>query len=354
MKTHLGIGLPLLVFVVPSLVAVADEQRISILKPPELSFFSKKLDYQGIPIKAHQDVADEALREARRRLARILEYTPDISDNLVRAGAEFHIIGKDQQTSDLPYLRHQKGKPFRSYGKEFESIDSRTRGLGGVQASCGEEYLLKLVPDRFRKRRDICCHEFAHTIFGYGLSPDVRKMVEQQYADSTQKGLWKTAYAATNASEFFSELSMWYFGSRGDFGKIDPKPQEGHEWLRQYDPEAFKLLDDIYSGRIKVQRIAWVPLAVHPADEERTLRSKVSSERTKIVFVNRTAQVCKLFWLDGKGQRKPFGEIHPGAKRGQPTFASHVWVVVKPDGDVSGIYVAEEQPGTVEIKEAIL
>ncbi|MCX5647995.1 MAG: hypothetical protein NTX40_02690 [Planctomycetota bacterium] len=30
------------------------------LDPPELGFFSKQLDYHGIPIKAHEVVADEA------------------------------------------------------------------------------------------------------------------------------------------------------------------------------------------------------------------------------------------------------------------------------------------------------
>jgi hypothetical protein len=47
-----------------------------------------------------------------------------------------HVIGKNQQTSDLPYLRHWKGKPYETHGKISESIDGRTRGIGGVLASC--------------------------------------------------------------------------------------------------------------------------------------------------------------------------------------------------------------------------
>jgi VHL beta domain len=186
-------------------------------------------------------------------------------------------------------------------------------------------------------------------IFGFGLSSDVRKMVEQQYAESMKKERWKTAYAATNANEFFAELTMWYVGSRGDFGKIEPKPLVGQEWLRQYDPDAFMLLDDIYSGRIKVQRITYTQIAAHPASEEGLLRTTSSSQPTKIVFDNRTSQVYKLFWLDGKGQRKPFGEIHPGEKHGQATYATHPWVIVNPDESVLGIFVAEKRPGKVEI-----
>lgn len=29
-----------------------------------------------------------------------------------------------------------------------------------------------------------------------------------------------------------------YFGSRGDYGKLDPPPREGADWLQKYDPEA--------------------------------------------------------------------------------------------------------------------
>ena len=55
--------------------------------------------------------------EARRRLAEMLGSIPDIVHNLVEVGAELDIIGKDQNTSDLPSERHWKGKPFEAYGQ---------------------------------------------------------------------------------------------------------------------------------------------------------------------------------------------------------------------------------------------
>jgi hypothetical protein len=39
------------------------------MDPPEKEFFSKRLDFHGIPIKAHQAVVDEALYAAYDRLA---------------------------------------------------------------------------------------------------------------------------------------------------------------------------------------------------------------------------------------------------------------------------------------------
>ncbi len=172
---------------------------------------------------------------------------PAIRANLAANGVELHIIGKDEVTSDLPEHRHLKGKPFE--GKL--TVDQRTRGLGGRLASCGEENLLHLPGDRYAGR-DICAHEFAHAIRAYGLSDDVRARIRKQYDASLARGRWKTAYAATNDDEFFAELSMWYFGTRGDLGRIKPPPKPGRDWLRKYDPEAFDLLDALYTGGLAV------------------------------------------------------------------------------------------------------
>ena len=107
-------------------------RRLPSSDPPELRFFSKQVLCDGIPIKAHKDVDDKALREAHRRLSRMLRHLPVVVQNFVDVGAEMQIIGKDQQTSDLPSQRHWKGKPYESYGQQFASIDERTRGVGDL------------------------------------------------------------------------------------------------------------------------------------------------------------------------------------------------------------------------------
>ena len=234
-------------------------------------------------------------------------------------------------------------------GKFFD-IDERTRGVGGLSASCGEENLLKLPSDRYRDHRDICRHEFAHTVFDYGLSPEVRAMAETQYAASIKARIWKTAYASTNANEFFAELTMWYFGSRGDFGRIEPRPKEGREWLRKYDPDGFALLDAIYTGKQRVRRLEWETLVVHPAKEEAELRPSAVAQPTTILFDNRTSTDVSLYWIDAKGQRKSYGTVRAGQKHIRPTFTTHAWLVVKRDGSVLGIWVADGRPGKAVIQ----
>jgi len=101
--------------------------EIQAINPPERGFYSKLLDYDGIPIKAHKDVSDEALYQAKARLSMMLDKLPTVRANLRSAGAELHVIGKNQVTSDLPEHRRLKGKPFD--GKL--TVDEHTRGLGG-------------------------------------------------------------------------------------------------------------------------------------------------------------------------------------------------------------------------------
>src|SRR5215472_15241115 len=224
------------------------QRQIIHLNPPEKGFFSKELVFHGIPIKAHQVVTNEALFVAYAKLSMMLAHLPMFVSNLDAAHVELHIIGRDQVTTDLPEWRHDKGKPLEEY--HGLTRDQRTRGMGGLLTSCGEENLLKLEKDRYRGR-DICVHEFAHNILDNGVPRSVQQKVREQYHRSLDRGLWVESYAASNPGEFFAELTMWYFGTHGDLKMKGAKPASGREGLKAYDPEAFTLLDDFYSGRME-------------------------------------------------------------------------------------------------------
>lgn len=223
------------------------QAEIRRIDPPERGFYSKLLDYDGIPIEAHAVVSDEALIQAKQRLATMLDKLPHVRANLRSAGAQLHIIGKDQVTSDLPEHQHLKGKPFDGN----LTVDQRTRGLGGLLTSCGEENLLRLEKDRYRGR-DICIHEFAHNIYRHGIPASLRQRFRDQYKRSLAAGLWVGSYAGSNEDEFFAELAMWYFGTHGDLRMKGKQPANGPDGLKAYDPESFALLDDFYSGKVEV------------------------------------------------------------------------------------------------------
>ena len=261
-----------IVFVLAMVLAVQAVPKILDIDPPEKNFFSKRLDFHGIPIKAHKVVADEALYAAYERLAlmftNLLTKQPIVLSNLVAAGAALHIIGRDQVTTDLPEWRHDKGKPLAEY--KGLTRDQRTRGMGGLLTSCGEENLLKLQPDRYRGR-DICLHEFAHNVLNNGCQRAVEKRFDEQRKRSLAKGLWQKSYAGSNADEFFAELTMWYFGTRGDLSMTGPKPVPGREGLKEYDPEAFALMDDFYGGRIDIEIVTPRRLRINK-DQQKALQ----------------------------------------------------------------------------------
>jgi hypothetical protein len=228
------------------------EPAIHKIEPPEKNFFAKGLFYQGIAIKAPKEVVDEAMFAAYERLSMLLSNQPMVISNLAGAGAELHIIGREQVTSDLPEHRHLKGRKLEEH--HGLTVDERTRGLGGLLTSCGEENLLKLEKDRYRGR-DICVHEFAHNIRQHGIPSDIRKLFDEQYHKSLDNGLWQKSYAGSNPDEFFAELTMWYFGTHGDLHMSGTKPENGAEGLKKYDPEAFELLDEFYSGRMQIPKM---------------------------------------------------------------------------------------------------
>jgi VHL beta domain len=319
---------------------------IEQLNPPLQGFFSKRLVCHGVPILAHADVSDAALFEAARRIDHLLNHSPNIVSNLNALGVQLHVIGKDQAVTDLPEYRHMKGKPFD--GKK--TMDERGRGYGGIYCSCCEENLLRLPSDPYRDHRDICSHEFSHGIFGFGLTPEIRTRVQALWRKALDAGKWKTMYAATNPDEYFAELTMWYVGSRGDYGKLDPPPSPGASWLRGYDPEAFELLDDIYSGRLAPERIVVTDLKPLPASAEGHIKSG-SGPMTPIVFENHTGEPVHIDWLDFDGARSERGIVPPGGTRCDATYASHVWLLQRQTGAFIGIYVAETNVNRIVVRD---
>lgn len=330
----------------PGMVPRDENGTIRRIDPPEKGFFAKMLDYGGIPIKAPAVVDDKALFIARDRIARLLKKLPNARYNLRISGAELHIIGKDQVTSDLPEHRHLKGKPFDGN----LTVDQRTRGLGGLLTSCGEENLLQLPNDRYRGR-DICSHEFAHNLQENGLSDAARRKIRERYRKALDNGLWKGSYAATNEGEFFAELTMWYVGTHGDLNMTGDKPENGAEGLKKYDPESYAVIDNVYSGRIPVMRVETVELTAYPPEREKDLRSG-DGIATQIQFVNATPHELKLYWLNFQGKREGIGTIESHDRLTRRTFASHVWLVADTAEKPLAIYVATPRRGVATIRDS--
>jgi hypothetical protein len=216
-------------------------------EPPLQAFFSKLLDCGGIPVRSSAAVDDLALELACGKIEMMLRDIPAARGRLIARGAELHIIGRNEVTSDLPEFRSQRGVLFSDSRGRVWTIDTRTRGKGGLKASCGEENLLHLPGDRYRGQ-DICTHEFAHDVMNVGFTNAQRARIRAQHEAARAAGLWPDSYTISDAMEYWAELSMWYFGGRGDRRMQGPPPADGPEGLRAYDPAGFELLDELYHG----------------------------------------------------------------------------------------------------------
>jgi alpha-glucosidase len=202
----------------------------------DTTFYKKHLDYKGFSILSSARVSDEALIEARYLIDRLLSDRGDILKALIKRGCRFMVMAPTEMTTDVPEQRRLKGDLKTNW-------DRRARGLGGKLSSCGEENLLNLPGDRY-KRENILIHEFNHAIHQQGLrevDPTFDRRLREAYRAAMDRGLWEGTYVALNPAEYWAEGAQAYFDCM--------RPQFGantREKLKKYDEGLFKLVDEVY------------------------------------------------------------------------------------------------------------
>ncbi len=306
---------------------------IQQVNPPLQNFYAKYLDCDGIPIRCSAVVDDRAMVVAAGKLRMMLKDIPAVRQNLILNGAELHIIGRYEATSDLPEFADQKGVKYMDNGT-LTDIDTRTRGMGALAASCGEENLLHLPGDKYAHGYDICVHEFSHTLMNYGLDSTLRVKIKNSLEHARSSNLWKNAYASTNEFEYWAELTTWYFGFRGDFLPGTSLPAPGRAGLMSYDTVGYQLLDSIYTGKLKSNLINKQTIIVYKGAV-----SNKSTTPAEFSFVNSKTTPVKLFWIDYNGAEKLITTIPPKGSLQQKTFATHVWRFEYQEQGVKSLYL---------------
>jgi len=212
-------------------------------------FYSKYCDAGGIPILASAEVSNKSLIAASKI---IKDMARDISEpiwqSLISSQVHIAIIGQHQGTSDIPEYESS----VRRMG--VEALDKRTRGLGGRVASAGEENLLCLKNDRYRGE-SILIHEFAHTLWEYGIKRTdkdgtLRKRLNQAFKNATTRKHLLNKYAGTNSSEYWAEGVQTFFNANlpSDIKKVNSENRSG---LIQQDPALYKLIKTTFGlGRV--------------------------------------------------------------------------------------------------------
>lgn len=203
-------------------------------------FYKKYIDVNGMPVVAAEQVADQALQRTYEIVTHMLAGRPDVSQAMAANGMYLIIIGKDQVYTDMPEYRNH---PNPAYQNE------RVRGTGGKPTSFGEENLLSLPLDRYDDE-SIGVHEFCHTIDGTlrGLDSNWTARRNTVFDSVRRKGLYKDAYAGSNAGEYWAEICQSYF----DCNRVNNwnhGPVGTREQLRGYDPEGYELVRETFRLR---------------------------------------------------------------------------------------------------------
>jgi alpha-glucosidase len=197
-------------------------------------FYKKHIDADGLSIAAAAVVADAALERTYDIVMHLLAGRPDILGVMRKQGTRLIVIGKDQVYTDMPENRLHPNPAY---------MNERVRGTGGFGVtSFGEENLLNLAGDRYDDE-SIAVHEFCHTIDAAlgRLDPRWRARLRETYGRAMSKGLWKNAYAASNAAEYWAELCQSYF----DCNRVNNWNHNSigtREQLKQYDPDGYDLV----------------------------------------------------------------------------------------------------------------
>ena len=75
--------------------------------------------------------------------------------------------------------------------------------------------------------------------------------------------------------------------------------------------------------------------AVHPSTD--------GGDETVMVLINHRSEPVKVFWVNSEGESVPYGELAPGARREQHTYAGHVWLITSRAGERLGVFEAAEK-----------
>lgn len=214
------------------------------------SFYQKYIETEGLYVTSSGKVSDEALLKACDIISLMLAKRPDVKAHMVKKGCHVMIIGKDEETCDLPEFAH-----ICNCEDSIKYWNWRARGFGGApedefSSSCGEENLLALPQDKY-VGENILIHEFAHLIHTVGIvgvEPDFNERLEALRQNAIRKGLWKKTYAVSNKEEYFAECVQSFFNCNRY-----AEPANGvHNWvnrrtkLKTYDPDMYRLLQEYF------------------------------------------------------------------------------------------------------------
>lgn len=203
----------------------------------------------GILIRSGEAASQQARDTACAMVDTLLAKLGEEARVMDNYGVTLTVYGPDEDAFDVP--EHRLGYKVAPY-----AVAGYGACEGNPAASIAETNVLRVLegPHRTKYRNEsILAHEFAHGIHLIGLrfarGGERYRRFADLYAHSKARGLWPGTYAISNHEEFFATLTTIWFdvmeespdGSWEVRGPVNTRAE-----LRDYDPEAYAFMAEIY------------------------------------------------------------------------------------------------------------
>lgn len=221
--------------------AFVPEQTVTVEKYEPFYTQERTLDC-GVKVLGSAKVREAAMDTAQEMM-KVLLANETVAKRMGDAGCMLGIYGEGEIAYDIPEHRFD-------YDTDFLYVE----GFGGTQlASIRDANVLRLKTGSYRTGypdESILTHEFAHTVYNFGLSEEQQEEWIDIYDTSTGSGKWANSYAGSNKDEYFATLSAIWFNSMDDTynGQWDGVrgPINTRAELKAYDEDAYNFLSNIY------------------------------------------------------------------------------------------------------------
>lgn len=220
--------------------AFVPAQTVSVEKYEPFYTQERTLDC-GVKVLGSAKVREAAMDKAKEMLE-VLLANQTVANRMGDAGCMMGLYGEGEIGYDIPEHRF-----------DFDVEYLYVEGFGGTQlASICDANVLRLNTGSYQTgypNESILTHEFAHTVYNYGLSETQKQEWINIYNTSTGSGKWANSYAGSNKDEYFATLSAIWFNAMDDTdGEWDGVrgPINTRAELKVYDRAAYDFLANIY------------------------------------------------------------------------------------------------------------
>lgn len=218
------------------------------------SFYKKYVDAEGIPVIGSQNVADQALLNARDIVKYMLRNIPAVKAKMIENHIKVGVIGKNERPTQMPeYSDLYTAFPGTDW-------DNRARAYGAtlerpLTTNCEENLLCMESIDRY-KGEELLSHEFSHAIHELGIrftNPNFDAQLTAAFNNAVANNLWANTYARSDSREYWAEgVQCWFncnieaIPANGVHNQINTRAE-----LQTYDPMLYTLIETLFAGENK-------------------------------------------------------------------------------------------------------